>query len=67
MAARSTEIRFGPFRLDAGGGALRAGDASVALQPRPLAVLRYLAERPGRVVSGDERLREVWAGRPPAT
>jgi DNA-binding winged helix-turn-helix (wHTH) protein len=25
-------------------------------------VLRYLADRPGRVVSGDELLRQVWAG-----
>ena len=62
MEARPTEICFGPFRLDPSGGALRAGDTAVALQPRPLAVLRYLARRPGRVVSGDELLRTIWAG-----
>jgi DNA-binding winged helix-turn-helix (wHTH) protein/predicted ATPase len=62
MAARSTEIRFGAFRLDLASGVLRDGGTPVALQPRPLAVLRYLAERPGRVVSGDELLREVWPG-----
>jgi len=62
LAARSAEIRIGTFRLDLRSGTLLAGDTPVALQPRPLAVLRYLAERPGRVVSGDELLRELWPG-----
>ncbi|HEX2484129.1 MAG TPA: AAA family ATPase [Myxococcota bacterium] len=62
MAARSKEIRFGRFRLELPEGALYDGDEPVALQPRPLAVLRYLAQRPGRLVPGDELLREVWQG-----
>jgi len=62
MAAGSKEIRFGAFRLDLEDGALRAGDEPVPLQPRPLAVLRYLAQRAGRVVSAEELLREVWSG-----
>ena len=62
MTSPLSAIAFGPFRLDLGGGGLRSGDARVAIQARPLAVLRYLAERPGRVVSADELLREVWEG-----
>ena len=34
----------------------------MALRPRALAVLRYLAERPGRLVTKAELRRQVWAG-----
>ena len=34
----------------------------VAVQPKPLAVLRHLAARPGQVVTKTELLKEVWAG-----
>jgi DNA-binding winged helix-turn-helix (wHTH) protein/tetratricopeptide (TPR) repeat protein len=55
-------LTFGPFRLDPKGPRLWKGDESVALQPRPLAVLCYLAARPGEVVGRDELIRTLWAG-----
>lgn len=55
-------IVFGPYRLDVDGGRLWHGGTPVALQPRPLAVLAYLAARPGAVVPRDELLARVWAG-----
>lgn len=55
-------LTFGPFRLDPKGPRLWKGEESVALQPRPLAVLCYLAARPGEVVGRDELIRTLWAG-----
>ena len=52
---------FGPFRVDAFQRLWR-GDQLVDLAARPLAVLRYLADRPGQVVTKQELLRELWAG-----
>ena len=60
MTQEYQEIVFGPFRIDTRGRLLR-GEEAVALQPRPLAVLRHLAERPGEVVGRDEILATVWA------
>ena len=54
-------IVFGPFRLDPDRGGLWRDDALVDLQPRPLAVLRYLAERQGHVVSRSELLSQIWS------
>ncbi len=53
-------IAFGPFRLDLGAGRLQNGDRDVELQPRPLALLRHLAARPGVLVSRAELLASVW-------
>jgi DNA-binding winged helix-turn-helix (wHTH) protein/tetratricopeptide (TPR) repeat protein len=59
---RGASLVFGRFRLDTTHGTLWSGDREIELQPRPLAVLRYLAENPGRVVSKEELLAAVWAG-----
>jgi len=56
------QLVFGPFRLDADGGSLWRGDHQIPLAPRPFALLQYLAERPGRLVTKDELLDTVWAG-----
>jgi DNA-binding winged helix-turn-helix (wHTH) protein/tetratricopeptide (TPR) repeat protein len=55
------EMTFGPYRLDPG-RALWKGNDRVALQPRPLAVLSYLAARPGVVVARDDLIGTLWAG-----
>jgi DNA-binding winged helix-turn-helix (wHTH) protein/tetratricopeptide (TPR) repeat protein len=60
--ASADEIGFGPYRLEPRDRVLRKGDGRVALQPRPLAVLAYLAARAGQVVSRDELIANVWAG-----
>ena len=52
---------FGPFRLEMG-KRLWCGDQQVNIRQRPLAVLRYLAERPGQLVSSEELLKRLWPG-----
>jgi DNA-binding winged helix-turn-helix (wHTH) protein len=59
-AAPGSHIVFGSFRLDTDNQQLWRGEQAVALQPKPLAVLQYLAQRPGQVVSKHELLKEVW-------
>ncbi len=54
-------VTFGPYRLDPAAGRLWKGTEPVALQPRPLAVLSYLAARPGTVVARDEIIKALWA------
>jgi predicted ATPase/DNA-binding winged helix-turn-helix (wHTH) protein len=59
--ATESDLCFGPFRL-AGVKRLWCGERQVDVRPRPLAVLRYLAERPGRLVPGEELLKHLWPG-----
>jgi len=54
------QIAFGPFRFDPVTGQLMRGERVVALQPKPLAVLQYLARRPGQLVTKQELLKAVW-------
>jgi DNA-binding winged helix-turn-helix (wHTH) protein/tetratricopeptide (TPR) repeat protein len=53
-------LTFGPFRLDAETESLWRAGEEIRLRPKTLAVLRYLAERPGRLVSKDALLEAVW-------
>jgi len=46
--------------LDA--GFLRSGDQAISLRPKTWAVLCYLAERPGLLVTKEELLNAVWGG-----
>jgi DNA-binding winged helix-turn-helix (wHTH) protein/predicted ATPase len=62
MVQAKSGISFGSYRLDPQGLKLWKGSKRVPLQPRPVAVLSYLAARPGAVVGRDELLRSVWAG-----
>ena len=43
-------------------GYLRSGDRAISLRPKTWAVLCYLAERPGMLVSKEELLDAVWGG-----
>jgi DNA-binding winged helix-turn-helix (wHTH) protein len=56
------QIAFGPFRLEGTPGRLWRGDEVIPLRPRSLAMLRYLAEHPGRLATKAEVLQQVWAG-----
>lgn len=58
----SLTIRFPPFLLDAESGQLWRGTDPIPLRPKAYAVLRHLAERPGRLVTKDELLDAVWPG-----
>jgi DNA-binding winged helix-turn-helix (wHTH) protein/tetratricopeptide (TPR) repeat protein len=53
-------LSFGPYRLDPGDGRLWRGSEPVVLPPKALAVLQYLAERAGRLVSKQELLDALW-------
>lgn len=52
----------GEWEVDPAADEIRRGEERVTLQPRTMALLMYLAARPGQVVSADELLTEVWEG-----
>ncbi len=51
-----------PFRLDVTHGRLWRGDQVMIMRSRTLAMLSYLAEHPGRLVTKAELRQHVWAG-----
>jgi DNA-binding winged helix-turn-helix (wHTH) protein/tetratricopeptide (TPR) repeat protein len=51
---------FEPFRLDAENQCLWRGETRISLMPKPFAVLQYLVEHPGRLVTHDQLLGAVW-------
>ncbi len=53
---------FEGFQLDLGTGRLSGDAGPIALAPKALAVLEYLAARPGQLVSKDELLSALWPG-----
>src|SRR5215510_1380101 len=59
---RQPPILFPPFVLDAGEGRLLRRDEVVPIRQRALAVLHYLALRPGRLVTKEELRAAVWPG-----
>jgi DNA-binding winged helix-turn-helix (wHTH) protein len=52
------DLHFGAFRLESTKRLWRDGQL-LPVRPRPLAVLRYLAERAGQLVIGEELLQHV--------
>ena len=61
MAAEN-ELSFGPFRLDLDSEQLWRGEQVLALAPKVFALLRYLAEHSGKVMTKDELFQTVWPG-----
>lgn len=57
---RAAGLQFGDFTLDIGDRVLLRGGRPVALTPKAFDVLVALAGRPGRLVTKDELLSEVW-------
>jgi pimeloyl-ACP methyl ester carboxylesterase/DNA-binding winged helix-turn-helix (wHTH) protein/class 3 adenylate cyclase len=55
-------FKFEGFQLDLGSGRLSGNAGPIAIAPKALAVLEYLAARPGQLVSKDELLGAVWPG-----
>ena len=51
---------FDSFRLDVANQCLWRGDTRVSLMPKPFAVLQYLVEHPGRLVTHDQLLGAIW-------
>ena len=53
-------LAFAPFRLDLSDERLWRGQEVIRLTPKAFAVLRCLTARPGRLVTKDELLDQVW-------
>jgi len=52
-------LTFGRYRLDPRGG-LMSGDRNVRLTPKALALLSFMAARPGEVITKEELFAAVW-------
>ncbi|MGH7311744.1 MAG: AAA family ATPase, partial [Candidatus Rokuibacteriota bacterium] len=53
-------LTFGPFRLDPATESVWRDAEEIRLRPKTFAVLRYLAERPGRLITKEELLEAIW-------
>src|SRR5262245_9991936 len=53
-------LTFDSFRLDPASGQLYGGSGPISLTPKALALLEYLAARPGRLVQKTELLEAIW-------
>jgi len=53
---------FDRFQLDLATGRLSGPSGPIPLSPKALAVLEYLAQRPGRLIGKDELLAAIWPG-----
>ena len=60
--ASDQQIIFGPFCFDRTTQRLRQGPREIRLRAKTLAVLQYLLEHPGRVISHLEFVQHVWVG-----
>jgi DNA-binding winged helix-turn-helix (wHTH) protein/tetratricopeptide (TPR) repeat protein len=53
-------FQFGDFQIDVAGRTLRREDEAVVLNRRAFDVLLYLVQNPGRILTHDELLKNVW-------
>src|SRR5258708_1966567 len=60
LTTTGERIAFPPFQPDLSAGRLSCGPKPLDLPPKAFGVLRYLAERPGQLVSKEELLQGVW-------
>src|SRR5918999_795544 len=60
--APETVLDFAGFRLDSVSGHLYRGDFPVPLTPKAFALLTYLAQNAGRLVSKQDLLDAIWPG-----
>jgi len=63
VADTPKEFRFGAGIFDQARYELRVGDLPISVERRPLGVLEMLLANAGNVVTHDELLETVWAGR----
>src|SRR5580658_8354126 len=54
-------FRFGEFQIDALSRTLRCQEEIITLNRRAFDVLLYLVQNPGKVVTRDELLKNVWS------
>lgn len=60
MNAARRAFRFAGYTLDLTRGRLRTADRPIELRPKSYAVLAYLVENAGRLVSKEELMKAVW-------
>jgi DNA-binding winged helix-turn-helix (wHTH) protein len=60
MTDRMRDIRFPPFHLDLRTQRLMRGPDAVNLRPKMWDLLRFLAQRPGELITKDELMEAVW-------
>lgn len=63
MSSPHSRFRFGTAEFDESRQELKVAGLVVEVEPRVLGLLAYLLRHAGEVVSKEELLREVWAGR----
>jgi predicted ATPase len=59
---RHRHLSFGPFRFDPLERQLSKGRDRITLSPKPLALLTYLLQHPGRLMTKQELLEAIWPG-----
>ena len=60
--AQEHELRFGPLRLDVTSQRLCRVRQALRWRPKSFAVLAYLVQRHGQLVTKDEILEALWPG-----
>src|SRR5262249_16638253 len=58
--ANEQRIIFNPFSLDLVNQCLWRGSRQIKLRPKAFAVLNYLVERPGQLVTKEQLLKSIW-------
>ena len=61
IALRKRQFDLGSLRLDEANECLWRGEERLALRPKTYALLHYLVEHAGRLVTKDELLDNIWA------
>ncbi|MEP7364928.1 MAG: winged helix-turn-helix domain-containing protein [Acidobacteriota bacterium] len=62
IPATAPYFRFDDVLVDPAGFSVTKAGRKLDLEPRAFHVLRYLLEHPGRLVTKDELIQEVWSG-----
>ena len=57
-----TPVQFGPYQLDPSNACVWQGKQALSLRPKAFAVLRYLLDHAGQLVTKDELFDTVWPG-----
>ncbi|HEV8717306.1 MAG TPA: winged helix-turn-helix domain-containing protein [Candidatus Binatia bacterium] len=60
MSAAGVHLYFPPFHLDLANEQLWRGKQPLPLRPKPFALLRYLVEHAGQLVTQEELRKAVW-------
>ena len=64
MSQDRSGFQLGGFRIDPASGQVHGPDGTSRLEPKVMAVLAYLHDHAGEVVSREELIGSVWDGRP---